>query len=117
MISKAANISEYLEELPSDRRAALTELRALIHRIAPETVETTAGSLDETWRRESGTPVYCTNLDAEGARQALPRVDRSRSHEPRELALQKFQQLPQKYIPGHYPSPALAGFRHEPVTP
>jgi uncharacterized protein YdhG (YjbR/CyaY superfamily) len=39
MTSKAATISEYLEELPADRRAALTQLRSLIHRIAPKTVE------------------------------------------------------------------------------
>ena len=39
MQSKAATISEYLEELPPDRRSALTELRALIHRVAPETAE------------------------------------------------------------------------------
>jgi len=39
MQSTAATISEYLEELPSDRRAALSELRALIHRVAPGTTE------------------------------------------------------------------------------
>lgn len=39
MQSKATTISQYLEELPSDRRVALTELRALIHRVAPKTVE------------------------------------------------------------------------------
>jgi uncharacterized protein YdhG (YjbR/CyaY superfamily) len=39
MQSKAATISEYLEELPADRRSALNELRAVIHRIDPETVE------------------------------------------------------------------------------
>ena len=39
MISQATTISAYLEELPPDRRAALEELRALIHRVAPETVE------------------------------------------------------------------------------
>jgi uncharacterized protein YdhG (YjbR/CyaY superfamily) len=39
MTSKATTISEYLEELPPDRRAALNELRALIHRVAPKTVE------------------------------------------------------------------------------
>src|ERR1044071_2621686 len=39
MTSKATTISEYLEELPLDRRAALSELRALIHRVAPKTVE------------------------------------------------------------------------------
>lgn len=40
MQSKAKTIPEYLEELPPDRRAALSELRTLIHRIAPKTVET-----------------------------------------------------------------------------
>ena len=39
MQSKAATISEYLEELPPDRRSALTELRALIHRVAPKSGE------------------------------------------------------------------------------
>src|SRR5215218_3186482 len=39
MQSKAATISEYLEELPPDRRSALNELRALIHRLAPKSVE------------------------------------------------------------------------------
>lgn len=39
MTSKASTISEYLEEFPSDRRAALSELRDLIHRVAPKAVE------------------------------------------------------------------------------
>jgi uncharacterized protein YdhG (YjbR/CyaY superfamily) len=39
MQSKATTISEYLKELPPDRCAALSELRALIHRVAPKTVE------------------------------------------------------------------------------
>ena len=39
MTSKAATVSEYLEELPPDRRAALAKLRSLIHRVAPKTVE------------------------------------------------------------------------------
>jgi uncharacterized protein YdhG (YjbR/CyaY superfamily) len=39
MQSKAANISEYLQELPADRQSALSELRALIHRVDPKTVE------------------------------------------------------------------------------
>jgi len=39
MQSKAATISEYLEELPPDRRSALSELRALIHRVDPKAVE------------------------------------------------------------------------------
>ena len=39
MQSKAATLTEYLEELPPDRRSALNEVRALIHRVAPNTVE------------------------------------------------------------------------------
>lgn len=39
MQSKAATISEYLEELPPDRRSALSELRAVIHRVAPKADE------------------------------------------------------------------------------
>ena len=39
MQSKAATISEYLKELPADRRAALSELRALINRVDPKAVE------------------------------------------------------------------------------
>lgn len=36
MQSKAATISDYLDELPPDRRAALSQLRGLIHRVAPD---------------------------------------------------------------------------------
>jgi uncharacterized protein YdhG (YjbR/CyaY superfamily) len=39
MQSKAATISEYLEELPLERRSALKELRALIRRVSPESAE------------------------------------------------------------------------------
>ena len=39
MTSKATTIDEYLKELPSERRTALSEMRALIHRVAPKTVE------------------------------------------------------------------------------
>lgn len=39
MTSKATTIDEYLREIPFDRGAALSELRALIHRSAPNTIE------------------------------------------------------------------------------
>jgi uncharacterized protein YdhG (YjbR/CyaY superfamily) len=39
MTSKATTIGDYLAELPRDRREALSALRALIHRVAPKTVE------------------------------------------------------------------------------
>ncbi len=53
-----------------------------------------AGSLDESWRQEPGTPVYCTDLDAAGVRAALARADRKRSPRLREIAIAKMQQLP-----------------------
>jgi predicted dinucleotide-binding enzyme len=40
-----------------------------------------AGGLDESWRQQPGTPVYCTDLDAEGVRRALPEASRRRAPE------------------------------------
>jgi len=37
-----------------------------------------AGSLDESWRQQPGTPVYGTDLDAEAARRALSEANRER---------------------------------------
>ncbi|MCY8372280.1 NADPH-dependent F420 reductase [Bacillus haynesii] len=37
-----------------------------------------AGDLAESWRMEPGSPVYCTDLDADTLRAALARADRSR---------------------------------------
>jgi uncharacterized protein YdhG (YjbR/CyaY superfamily) len=39
MKSKATTVAEYLEELPEDRRKALSKLRALIRKVAPSAVE------------------------------------------------------------------------------
>jgi uncharacterized protein YdhG (YjbR/CyaY superfamily) len=39
MKSKSSNVAEYLEELPDDRRQALTKLRALIRKQAPDAAE------------------------------------------------------------------------------
>ena len=39
MQSKATTIDDYLAELPAERRAALCDVRALIHRVAPKTME------------------------------------------------------------------------------
>jgi predicted dinucleotide-binding enzyme len=40
-----------------------------------------AGGLDESWRQQPGTPVYATDLDAEGVRRALSRAKEERSPE------------------------------------
>ena len=38
-----------------------------------------AGSLDQSWRQQPGTPVYTTDLDAEGVRRALSEASPQRS--------------------------------------
>jgi 8-hydroxy-5-deazaflavin:NADPH oxidoreductase len=38
-----------------------------------------AGSLDESWRQQPGTPVYGTDLDAKGVRKALTEAKPERS--------------------------------------
>jgi len=40
-----------------------------------------AGGLDESWRQQPGTPVYGTDLDAEGVRRALANASRERTPE------------------------------------
>jgi len=40
-----------------------------------------AGSLDDSWRQQPGTPVYAADLDAEGVRRALAEAQRERTPE------------------------------------
>jgi predicted dinucleotide-binding enzyme len=40
-----------------------------------------AGGLDESWRQQPGTPVYCTDLNAEGVRRALKEASKDRKPE------------------------------------
>ena len=42
-----------------------------------------AGTLDESWRQQPGTPAYAANLDASGARRALKAAVRERPEELR----------------------------------
>ena len=53
-----------------------------------------AGSLDESWRQQPGTPVYYTDLSREGVRRALAKADRAKAPEVRELFMARWQQLP-----------------------
>jgi predicted dinucleotide-binding enzyme len=53
-----------------------------------------SGSLDQSWRQQPGTPVYCTDLDVDGVRRGLSQADRARAPELRELVVAKMQQLP-----------------------
>jgi 8-hydroxy-5-deazaflavin:NADPH oxidoreductase len=58
-----------------DRRAKDVVIR-LVEELGFDGMD--AGSLDESWRQQPGTPVYCTDLDAEGVRHALSEAKRER---------------------------------------
>lgn len=52
-----------------DRPAAKQVVMRLIDELGFDPID--AGGLDESWRQQPGTPVYATDLDAEGVRRAL----------------------------------------------
>jgi predicted dinucleotide-binding enzyme len=52
-----------------------------------------AGSLDDSWRQQPGTPAYCTDLPADDLRRALAAADRGRAPQLRDLAMQRFGEL------------------------
>jgi predicted dinucleotide-binding enzyme len=45
-----------------------------------------AGGLDESWRQQPGTPVYCADFDADGVRRALSEANKERTPEWRGTA-------------------------------
>jgi 8-hydroxy-5-deazaflavin:NADPH oxidoreductase len=58
-----------------------------------------AGSLDESWRQQPGTPVYCTNLDKPALLKALSETNRDRSEKIRKIAEEKLKELPPESPP------------------
>lgn len=52
-----------------DDAAAKSIVLGLVEELGFDGVD--AGPLDESWRQQPGTPVYATNLDADGVRRAL----------------------------------------------
>ena len=46
-----------------------------------------AGSLDESWRQQPGTPAYCTDLPSDKLRRALARADRAKAPAVRDASL------------------------------
>ena len=40
-----------------------------------------AGTIDESWRQQPGSPVYCKDYDVRGVRQALAAAHRERASE------------------------------------
>jgi len=57
-----------------DQQAAKAVVLALVEELGFDPVD--AGVLDESWRQQPGTPVYGTDLDADGARAALAAATR-----------------------------------------
>lgn len=49
-----------------------------------------AGSIDESWRQQPGTPAYVTDLDVEGVKQGLARADVVNARKRRDLASEIF---------------------------
>lgn len=56
-----------------------------------------AGNLEESWRQQPGTPVYCTDYGVEGVLQGLSQADRARSPRLRDLLLEGLTQLPEGF--------------------
>ena len=59
-----------------DQHAKETAIR-LVDQLGFDAVD--AGSLDESWRQQPGTPVYTADFDAEGVRRALAQASKERT--------------------------------------
>jgi 8-hydroxy-5-deazaflavin:NADPH oxidoreductase len=70
--------------IAGDDNAAKTVVLRLIDELGFDGVD--AGPLDESWRQQPGTPVYTTDLDADGVRRALSKASRDRKPEWRATA-------------------------------
>jgi len=64
-----------------DDEADKTKLIRLFDELGFDGID--AGGLDESWRQQPGTPVYATDLDAEGVRKALAEASPERKPEMR----------------------------------
>jgi predicted dinucleotide-binding enzyme len=60
-----------------DDKAAKAVVVGLLDQLGFDAVD--AGGLDESWRQQPGTPVYGTDLDADGVRHALSQASRERT--------------------------------------
>jgi hypothetical protein len=77
-----------------DDAAAKAVVLRLVDQLGFDPVD--AGGLDESWRQQPGTPVYTTDLDANGVRRALAEAKRER--EPQWRATER--------SPGDFTAPA-----------
>jgi predicted dinucleotide-binding enzyme len=77
-----------------DDQRAKDVVMGLVNELGFDAVD--AGGLDESWRQQPGTPVYATDFDAEGVRQALAQASADRKPEWRATS----------NSPGSYAQPA-----------
>jgi predicted dinucleotide-binding enzyme len=60
-----------------DEAAAKAAVLKLVEELGFDAID--AGGLDESWRQQPGTPVYCKDYDAAGVRKALSEASRQRT--------------------------------------
>jgi predicted dinucleotide-binding enzyme len=77
----AVSVPEAVRGVPvaGDDKAARAVVLKLVDELGFDAID--AGGLDESWRQQPGTPVYATDLDAEGLRRALSEAKKERTSE------------------------------------
>jgi predicted dinucleotide-binding enzyme len=92
-----------------DDALAKSVVLALVDELGFDGVD--AGSLDESWRQQPGTPVYCTNLDADGVRRTLRQADRAKAPEERERSLVRVREAAGRFDVARYGPPPTSPLR------
>jgi len=77
--SNAVGLVDRLVELPCLLRATMQRPKPSSCSLSTNSDAVDAGGLDDSWRQQPGTPVYTTDLDAEGVRKALSAARRQRT--------------------------------------
>jgi predicted dinucleotide-binding enzyme len=75
----AGNDQRIALPVAGDDRAAKATVMRLVDELGFDPVD--AGTIDESWRQQPGTPVYGTDLDSDGVRAALAQAVRDRKPE------------------------------------
>jgi predicted dinucleotide-binding enzyme len=75
----AGNDQRIALPVAGDDRAAKATVMRLVDELGFDPVD--AGTIDESWRQQPGTPVYGTDLDSDGVRAALAQAVRERTPE------------------------------------
>ena len=88
--------------IAGDSSAQKVAVAALIDQLGFDVAD--LGKLDESWRQQPGSPVYCCDYDVEGVKAASKRADKSRLHGVRDLQTQALMaafaaNTPQEQIP------------------